>query len=147
MMNKGWKIDGLKELSDALKGLPVELQAKILQAFIRKAGTKFVVNQLKTTLNYSSKLESTIKVVSDPKNKLAVSAGVTSDGYKLRFVDKGTVERQTKKGSKRGRITGKKQIEPTVLNSVEPIIKYTQEELGNEIEKNLQRRLKKIRKI
>lgn len=146
MDNKNIKVEGLKEVTDALKTLPAELQAKILKAFISKAGRDFIVKPMKSTLNYSNKTESTIKVVSDSKNKLAVQAGVSSKGYKLRWVDLGTEERKTKKGWNRGKITGKNQIQPLIEGQMEPIVDYADKELANEINKILERRLKKLKK-
>lgn len=146
MESKGFELQGAKEVMAALSELPTKLQASILRNFIRKAGKKFIVDELKATLNYSQKLEDSIKVVNDPKDKLAVAAGVTSRGYLLRWLDLGTEQRQTKKGYNRGRITGKKQIQPLIESKVDDIVKYTEEELGNEINKMLERRLRKLRK-
>lgn len=147
MKNETFKILGLKEITDALKELPIILQARILKSFLRKLGNKFIVSKLKSDLNYSSVTESHIKVVDDTRDKLAIYAGVSTKGYRLRFADKGTVERETKKGYNRGKIIGKNQIIPTILSQVEPMIEYTREELGNEISKNLERRIKKVKKL
>lgn len=146
MQNSKYELKGAKEVTEALNKLPVDLQAKILRSFLLKAGRKFVTVPLKAKLNYSEKIENSIKVVNDSKNKLAVSAGVTGKGYKLRWVDLGTKPRTTKKGYNRGLINGKDQIQTHILDSVEPIIDYTNKELGNEVNKILERRLKKLKK-
>lgn len=146
METKDFKLEGAKEVMDALKELPAELQAKILKSFITKAGKKFIVEPLKAKLHYSKATEDTIQVVGIPGNKLAVSAGVTSKGYKLRWTDLGTEQRATKKGYNRGKITGKHQIQPTIEEQIEPIINYAEEELANEVNKILERRLKRMRK-
>jgi hypothetical protein len=146
MQNSKYELKGAKEVTEALNKLPVDLQAKILRSFLSKAGRKFVTVPLKAKLNYSEKIENSIKVVNDSKNKLAVSAGVTGKGYKLRWVDLGTKPRTTKKGYNRGLINGKDQIQTHILDSVEPIIDYTNKELGNEVNKILERRLKKLKK-
>lgn len=147
MSNEHFEIDGMAEITAALKDLPVKIQAKILKAFLRKTGNKFIVNELKARLNYSQQTERSIKVVDANSNReLAVQAGVSSKGFKLRWTDLGTKERKTKKGGDRGKIDGKNQIQPTIEEQIEPIVKYAQEELGNEINKILERRLKKLRK-
>lgn len=144
METKDFKLEGAKEVMEALKELPAELQAKVIRSFLVKAGRKFIVDPLKTKLSYSNESESSIKVTTDSRNKLAVSAGVTSKGYKLRWTDLGTKDRT--KGHYRGRIIGKNQIQPQIEESIEPIIDYTNKELGNEINTILERRLKKLRK-
>ncbi len=145
-MDKEFKLDGGEEIMDALSGLPVEMQAKILKAYISKAGRQYIVNPLKTKLNYSKDTESSIKILSNPGNKLSVFAGVSTKGYKLNWADRGTKIRTTKKGYNRGRIIGKNQVQPHIENSVKPIVDYTNKELGNEINKYLERRLKKFKK-
>lgn len=144
MENKNINIEGLKEVTEALKALPAEMQAKVLKSFLAKAGRDFIVNPMKNTLNYSKETENTIKVISDSRDKLAVSAGVSSKGYKLRFADRGTKERT--KGHYRGKIIGKNQIQPLIEKQMESIVDYADKELGNEINKILERRLKKLKK-
>lgn len=142
---KKYSLEGANEVMKALEELPVKIQAKVIKSFLAKAGRKFVTNPLKSELNYSSQTEKSIRVVQDPK-KAAVSAGVTRSGYKLLWADLGTKERTTKSGANRGKIIGKKQIQPKILNSIDPIIDYVNEELGEEINKILERRIKKINK-
>jgi hypothetical protein len=144
-LNK-YSLEGVSELENALKQLPADLRQKILKSFIRKVGKKFIVDELKTRLHYKQELIDSIKVVKANDDKNAIQAGVTSKGYKLRWLDLGTKERATKKGANRGRIIPKNQIQPTIEKQIEPIIKYTQEHLGEEINKNLERRLKRLRK-
>lgn len=141
-----YKIEGLREVEEAMKELPVKLQRQILKSFIRKAGKKFIVDPLKTTLQYSQKLEDTIKVVTANDDKDAIQAGVSSKGYKLRWLDLGTKVRTTRKGHNRGQIIGKDQIQPLIENQVPKILKFTEEELGNEINKTIERRLKRLKK-
>lgn len=147
MENKTFKIEGLTELEGALKELPVNIQQQIYKSFMRKAGKKFIVDELKTVLSYSSKSEDSIKVVQANDDKMAVQAGVTGKGYKLRWADLGTKQRKTKKGANRGQIEGKKQIQPVIERQIEPIVTYMQDEIANHIDKYLNRKLKKMRKM
>lgn len=144
MENKIIKVEGLNEVVEALKYLPIEMQAKVLKSFLAKSGRDFIVKPMKDTLNYSNETEKSIKVVNNPKDKLAVGAGVTSNGYVLRFADLGTKER--KKGHYRGKIEGEKQIHPLIEEQIEPIVEFADKELANEINKILERRLKKLKK-
>jgi hypothetical protein len=146
MESKNFEIKGLSDIEDALKTLPAKLQAKIFKAFLAKAGREFVVKPLKSELNYSQKTESNIKVVSDSRTPLRVSAGVTNKAYPLRWTDLGTKVRTGKKGQNKGRIIGKHQIQPILEAAPEKIVKFAQEELSNEIQKIMERQLKKIKK-
>lgn len=146
MENSQFKIDGLKEVTEAMKDLPVKLQRSILKSFVRKAGNKFIVAPLKTTLHYEQNLENTIKVVTANDDKDAIQAGVTSKGYKLRWLDLGTKVRKTRKGHNRGQIIGKDQIQPTIEQKIPEILDFTEKELGSEINKTIERRLKKLKK-
>jgi hypothetical protein len=139
-------IDGLKEVEQAIKDLPVKMQASVYRAINRKAVQKYVVNDLRGVLNYSAKTESAIKIVTDVEDKTAVYGGVTSDAFYLRFADRGTAERYTEKGAYRGKIIGRNQIQPLILGSVDNIIKFMNEKLGDEIVKILERRIKSTRK-
>lgn len=141
-----YEITGLKEVVEALKLLPVDIQVKVLKSFLNKIGRKFIVEPLKVKLNYDADTEKSITVMSNPGNKLGISAGVSGAGFHLRWADLGTKERKTKKGWNRGRINPKNQIQPHIEGSIEPILNYTEDELATEIDNILQRRLKRIRK-
>lgn len=146
MENKSYEIKGLKELQDAIRQLPAKLQAKLISGFLKKAGKKHITDGLKQKLSYSSKLESSIKVVGD-RDPLKVHAGVTGPGYKLRWLDLGTSPRYTKKGWFRGSINPKNQIQPYIESKIEDVVKYINDEMSNEINKALERRLKKLKRI
>ena len=137
-----YKIDGLSELVDALKNLPNDLQNKILKSFLVKTGKKFIADELKTSLSYSERTKQMIRVVNDPLDRNAIYVGATRKIFWYRFADLGTKER---KG--RGKITPKNQFRSVIESQIEPIIDYTSDELGNEIVKNLGRRIKKINKF
>lgn len=146
MNNTQFEIKGISEVENALKNLPIDIQAKLVKGFLRKVGKKFIVDELRTILPYSKETKDTIQVVSGSKNELKVSAGVTRAGFHLRWADLGTKERKTKKGANRGQIVGKNQIQPTIERQIEPIVKYVEEEMANEINKSIERRLKKLNK-
>ena len=141
-----YELDGVNELIEGLSILPEKIQKNILKSFLRKTGQEKIVKPLKTLVNYSAERESTIKVVQANDDKDAVQAGVTGKGYIIRWVDLGTRERKTKKGWPRGKIEGRKQIQPFIEAQVEEVVDYFNENLGEEINKILERRLKRLRK-
>jgi hypothetical protein len=141
-MAETFEIKGLKEVEQAIKDLPVKMQASVYRAINRKAVKRFVVDNIRSAVNYSAKTERGIQVVNDRDDKTAVYGGVTSDVFPLRFADLGTAARYTEKGAFRGAIAGKHQIQPIILNSVNDIIKSENEEIGNETIKILEKRIK-----
>jgi hypothetical protein len=144
MESKGFRVEGLSETVAALN--PIAEKLPFLKAFLRKAGKKFIADPLKAKLHYSENLEKTIKVVAANDDKDAVQAGVTGRGYKLRWVDLGTKIRKSRKGKSRGQIIGKNQIQPAIEEGIPEIIKYAEDEFANEINKMLERRLKRLKK-
>jgi len=141
-----YELNGAREIIEALGELPEKVQKSIIKSFLRKTGQEKIVKPLKTLVNYSAERESTIKVVQANDDKDAVQAGVTGKGYIIRWVDLGTKERKTKKGWSRGKIEGRKQIQPFIESQVEEVVDYFNENLGEEINKILERRLKRLRK-
>jgi hypothetical protein len=147
MEDKKYEIEGLSELMSALDELPKKVSNQVIRNINSKVGRKFIVNVLKDTLPYSDQSLKGIKVINDRDNPTGVFAGVSSSAFWLRFVDYGTVERKTKKGYNRGSIVGNNLIDTTILNQVEPIINYINEEIGNEIIKVLERKIKRVNKL
>lgn len=145
-MTEKFEIIGLKEVEQAISELPIKLQVQIYRSLNRKAVKKYVVDNLRKVLNYSSKTERGIQVVNDRSDRTAVFGGISSDSFVLRFADLGTASRYTEKGAFRGAITGKNQIQPIIEGSVEDIIKYMNEEVGNEIVNILEKRIKSTNK-
>lgn len=141
-MAQTFQISGLKEIEEALNNLPTELQQKVLGQINKKAVDKLVVGPIRGAVSYSSKTESNIKVTPDTEDKTAFYGGVTSDAFWLRFTDFGTKQRFTKIGRPKGRIVGRRTIETTIIHSVDDIITFANEEIGDELEKILNAKLK-----
>lgn len=151
-----FEIEGLQEVMDAIQDLPAELQRKIIRGVLTKAGRKFIVNELRSALPYSSRLKESLSVVNDRNDKNAVFAGVSVGkrvdnklpaGILIRFLDGGTVERKTKKGYNRGSITAKNEVPSVIESNIQPLIDYINTEFGNEVCANLERRIKRAKKI
>jgi len=145
-MAEEFKVEGLKELEEALKVLPVELQAKVYLLLNRKHVKKFIVDNLRSVLNYSQETEKGITTVNDRKDKTGVYGGVTAKSFFLRFADRGTASRTTSRGANRGAVVGKNQIGPTIMEAVPNIINSMNTDLGAETEKILKRLLKTTEK-
>lgn len=135
-------LEGFKEINDALEALPVLLQGKILRGVNLKAVNKFVVEPLRGTLPYKAKTEANIRAIPEKDDPTAVLGGPTNKAFWLRFADLGTAEREGNRGNPKGRIVGKHQIEGIILNSMDNIVGYMQTELGDEVKKDLEKRLK-----
>lgn len=144
--NEKFEIDGLKEVMDILSDLPDRIQNNILKSYLSKTVNRFIVQELKSKLNYSSETERNIRVTQDRKNYLAYFGGPTTKSFWLRFTDKGTKVRTTKKGANRGKIIARNQIEPTIMGQVQPIIDNATKDFGEEINRILEKRLKKLGK-
>lgn len=145
-MAEVFKIEGLKEISDALNDLPTKMQAQIYRALNRKAVKKYVVDNIRNAINYSSRSEKGITVINDRSDPTAVYGGISSKVYWLRWADLGTASRYTHKGAFRGSIIAKNQIQPIILGSVDDIIKYMNEEIGTEMQKIIEKRIKNVNK-
>ncbi len=146
MTEETFKIEGIKEVIEALEGLPDELVQKFLKTYTRRVLSKFIVDKLKGSLPYSPKSLKGIKVVNDRNDKSAAFGGLTLDSFWLRFTEKGTKVRKTKKGFNRGQITAKNKILPIIDQQINPIIEDFNEQLGIEIEKILKRKIKSVNK-
>jgi hypothetical protein len=140
-----YKLEGADEIEKALSDLPTKLSLKLLQSFNRKATKKFVVDPLRACLPYSAETKKGITVMNDRTDKTKVFAGIASNKFWVRWAEKGTKQRVTKKGASRGQIIGKNRAVPIIENSTDPIINYANKELGNEIANFLQKRIKKMK--
>jgi hypothetical protein len=155
-----FSIDGLSELMSALNDLPNNVQNNILNSTIVKAENKFIVATLRSALTYSSSIKDTIRVVKDRRNKNSYYGGISSGkrtvqgrppaGVLGRFIDGGTVERHyiTKKGNihRTGAVKARNEVGSVIDGQIQPIVNWLNNDLGDEIDKNLLRRLKRVNK-
>lgn len=144
-MADNFEIVGLKEVKEALKELAPKLQLRIINSFLQKAGREYIVKPLKSGLSYSSFTKKGLRVIQNRQDKLSIVAGFCTDRFWIRFVEYGTKERT--KGHKRGRITARPQVGRIVDMQINPIIEFARKDFGEEIQKNLKRRIKKLRTI
>lgn len=145
------EISGLSELQEALKMLPDFLARKVVTKVNKDVVQKLVVSPLRDSVVYSPKTESRIRTTTAGLQKNsdelgAVLGGVTSDAFWIRFAQRGTGARYTKRGAFKGQIVGKNQMQPIVLNSVDDIIAYAAEQYSKDVEAELTKRLKSTTK-
>ena len=141
-----YELKGVKEIQEMLSGLPPKMNAKILQSIHRKTAKKFVLESLLSSTPYSSETKSGFVVLPDREDPTAVYAGPSSDVFWVRYVERGTKQRTTNKGYNRGMITGKSTIEPIVEGQIDPMINYINNEYGNEIDKFITSKIKRLNK-
>lgn len=155
MESNTFEIEGLDEVLKALDELPDVVQNRIIKSVLQKAGRKFIVSELRSALSYSHRLKKALRVVNVKSDRYAVKAGVIIDrrvnneipaGVLIRFLDGGTVQRKTKKGYNRGAVKGRNEVVPVIERSIQPMVDYVMEEFANEINSNLDKRLKKLNK-
>lgn len=136
-----WKVEGLKEVSDALRVLPDKLSISLLRSVNRRVLSKEVVKPLRAAVSHQS-FKKGIKVFTDKANKTGAVVGPDSKVFWIRFVQKGTKER-----FKRGKITAHNTIEPTIDQSIDNVIKFAGNEYEDEMIKFMSKKLKRLRKI
>ena len=135
-------------IDNALKQLPIKVQTQLIRSVNRKVGTREIIKPLRSILPYSSKTTENIKAQADRSDKLAINLGPTYDIYFLRFLERGTISRG---GKKRKNIPGQVRmrprpiIEPFVDSKINSIINYYNKEMGNDISKFLQNKIRRLK--
>lgn len=146
------EIEGLEEIRQALNSMPVKLSQQVLGKANRDILNKIVKPELKINLPYSGdKYKRAIKTEKYKNAFAGYMIGYTTDVYWLRFMEKGTKVRKTKKGYNRGAITSPRPfIQRTLNQSSDKVIKNIKTEYGsiilNIIEKQLASTGKKLKK-
>ena len=142
MTTDSFKIQGLEEVQRALKSLPAALQADIL-----KRANRDILNRLvKPKFKHLPHRRKKFSVVSVRMDKTAVMIGPSSENYWLRFLDKGTEMRYTRKGYARGMIRGHNMITRVMEESPDLVIEEVSQNYGQIIEKHLNRKIKSVQK-
>jgi len=143
-----FKFEGLDDVMKALEGLDDRIVINLFQSVNRKAVQEYVTKPLRSALPYSQKSKKGIITITDRKDRdnAAVWGGVSSDSYWLRFTEKGTKIRKTKKGYNRGAVVGANRVAPIVDGQVSELIKFVNEEYGETINSFLEKRIKKLKK-
>lgn len=138
-----FQLEGADEILDALAALGPKNLFNIIKASERKALTENIVKPVRAAVPYSANVKKNIKVVQDRKDGggLAFFAGVDSDVFWIRFVEKGTKERPG-----RGRITPKPSAIPAIEENIQGVVDFFGKDFGEEINNILEKRIKKAKK-
>ena len=141
-----FELEGSDAILDALDALEPRLLLAIIKAAERKSLMENVIRPVRGEIAYSADSKRAIRIVNDRQDRTGFFAGVTSDAFWLRFVEKGTKNRTTKKGFNRGSISPKPQIIPSILNTPDDVVEFFNKDFGQAVEAILQKRLKKLNK-
>lgn len=143
-------LEGLKELLDILKTLENEKEVERLLRSANRESLKDLQKQFKSGLPYSKRLLKYIKIgatkVKGRRHPNAQIVGPTSDAFVIRFLEKGTVERYTKGGSYKGKITGKHAIESFLDSNANVVKDKVISEYGEQLVKVTEKKAKRINK-
>ena len=141
-----FEIEGLKELDKLLSELDTATQAKIYRSANRQ-GAKIILNEMRSNLPEAHKDDvKNLRIAADKYNKSAVLVGVHSDGFKLRWVEYGTVQRTTKSGANRGVFAPTPFLEKSLDNTANQVINFLRNEYANEINKAIEKTAKRVQK-
>jgi hypothetical protein len=138
------QLKGTREVMDGLQSLEPKLQANILRNFSKNALKNKAINPLRGVA-LSRRGERSFKIDNVRGSKTTVAVGPSRSGWVERFLQGGTINRETKKGWKRGSIRGNATLKSAVEYVIDPVIKFFNDEMGTEIAKTLQRRVKSVR--
>lgn len=153
MENSKIDIDGIDEVLQALDELPAKVSQKFLYEANRKVLTQFLKPQLLAALPYSMATKKGITVTKARGTKTGVYIGVSTNAFWLRFLEKGTKDRQTlgkgkiKRGVSRGRIDPPApHVISTIEASVNGVLETVSKDYSNFIVEALAKRLKYYKK-
>ena len=135
------KLIGTKELVEALSALEPKLQANIIRTISKSALKAKALTPFKGAA-ISRRAEKAMTIQTTRGSKTSVSVGPDRSAYVERWLQKGTLDRETKKGWNRGSIRGDFKLSRAAEVVVDPIIDHFNKEMGTEIQKTLERRLK-----
>jgi len=157
--NQTYDLEGAKEVLEALDALDQKELVKIIRSVERKDLNANIIKPLKTAISaYPESLRTAIGIERDKQELAGYRAGIKigsrstetpnkpPQGILIRFLDKGTKNRTTKKGYNRGMITGKRAIQSAINNQIDDVVGFFNKDFGAEVDKIISRKLKKINK-
>jgi len=140
------EVEGAEQILDALSALETRNILNIIKSIERKDLTENVIKPLRSISPYSSTTNKNIRVVADKEDKTGFFAGPTSDSFWIRFVEKGTDVRTTKKGLNKGKITAHPIFTNLIENQVDAVIDYFNKDFGTAVNEILEKKIKKLKK-
>jgi|GEM_PF-2955371 len=141
------ELRGGQEALNSLNELDFLTQEQILMGAMKSVARRSVSSPLRTAMPYSPEMKKNIGIFTNKSIPLSIWAGVRSGernkdnpkqppkGIILRFLEKGTKERTTKKGAKRGSILGKNRISGMIDGLAENFVDLFNEDFLNRVNK------------
>lgn len=128
-MQQGIKIEGLKELYNTLKQVPVKVRGQILRN-VNKKIIKTASNALKSAIikrGYKNRIkEGDVITVNDKYNVSGVLVGLSTDSFPARFIEGGTVDRYVRKRNtkqlKKEAFRGKVKADPFLVPAIDSVV-------------------------
>ncbi len=147
-------IKGLDKVYEVLRGLPYEMSAAVVRQSMKEVERKEVLPNLKA----GPFIESTKKrfiTEMGKSNEMSVTVGPSYRAYWLRYIEKGTKDRYTKRYAKKvvnqrkvlnnqakrftGRVSAQHNIEPILDRSIENVEKRIRESFADIISKYVEK--------
>jgi hypothetical protein len=142
MAREAIEIQGLREVEEALKSLQPRLAASILRSAHRDILNRFVKPKLRQIPYKRRKVEIDFL----RRDKTAVVIGISKENFWLRFLDKGTEPRQTKKGWLRGEVIASNKISSILFQQSDSVLNEVQKNYSSIITKHLNKKLASVQR-
>ena len=144
-------LEGTKEVIEALDSLEPKVLNNVIKSVQRKALMEHIVKPLRAAIPYAS-LKKAAGLESVMGKHIGYFAGIVNrkkidakpEGVIIRFLTGGTKVRTTKKGYNRGKVEGDNFVKPVIQGNIKEVIEFFNNDFGTEVEKILQKKLKKI---
>lgn len=141
------KIEGLSEVMKALENAPKRVTGKVLRTVHRKGLAKLRTELRQATPVKTGNLRKNIKITNDKYNASGLLIGVSSDAFYARFIEYGTVIRETRRtGTVRGAVQAKPFIKPIFERNYNYLIEFYSRSYTPIIEQALMKESKRITK-
>ena len=132
------KTRGLKDVTKAIDSIPAKFGNKFIRSLLKKTGKDVVLPEVSGAVHSKTAKES-LKIQAIRGEKRAVRIGVSRDAFQEQWLQLGTEERVTKKGSSRGRINPNNTLSALYERLVDPMLEYVMKNGEIEIQKIFKR--------
>ena len=145
--NNKIQLEGLSEVMRALEKAPKRVKGKVLRTVHRKGLAKLRTELRRAAPKRTGNLKKNIKIQNDRYNASGLLIGISSDAYYARFIEYGTVVRETRRtGDHRGAIQAKPFIKPIFEKNYNYLINFYAANYRPVIEQALMKESKRISK-
>ena len=137
---------GAKKFYSMMDGLPTATKAQVLKSVHRKIAREEIANPLKSHLPYGKTTTKNIKVASAKGEPTGIIVGPNTGSYWLRFLEKGTKPRKSRKGATWRGMTGHSLIEIFYERKIKHVINRINKDYGKLIGEFIAKKLKTSKK-